>query len=158
MNVFDSSEWDGNPKRIKNNMLIYIRILQYIENEREKCNDSVKQLDIIDTLSSFYEKSDLKIAIKKLIYAKILLEVVNGTRDIEVVTRWQEVDISDPDISFSTEGSGTSALYLRYLVIEPEYLFNVSITLPIAYEPEDTLLSNFFSKYSEIGNDLGKRI
>ncbi len=157
MNLFDFETWRDNNGKTYGNYLIFIRILQYIEIKYIENQKEIYYNELKKDLSLFYSLKDIEIAIKKLLFANVIIETKKGIRNVQFEDRYEDIELGNgDDIVFSTNGGSTSGFYVRRLIIEFEYLLQVAVTTELLVENDDKYCMQIVNNIKNI-NDIEAR-
>ncbi|MCL2299384.1 MAG: hypothetical protein FWC27_04470 [Firmicutes bacterium] len=126
-NLFEAYDWDYNEVVMEQHFMLYIRILQFINFHADK---KVSYATLTNVLSSFFDPTFIAIATKRLIHAKMIYSFKDGEKRAEAKTEWHQVTVDDATLLSSSNG----AYYLKYLICEFEYLYQIAITAPMEKE------------------------
>lgn len=134
-NVFDTMLYKNIESVKVQHFMLNIRILQYFN----MCSggEPTTFLDLSNALEPFFDKENIKNAVKKLTFVHILYSYYEGDENISSKQVWNEVVINDNTV---LELSTTGKFYLEKFICEFEYLYQMALSsiMPIDYVNELT--------------------
>ncbi|MEA5015112.1 MAG: hypothetical protein VB099_11175 [Candidatus Limiplasma sp.] len=160
MNLFDFSEWINDRDKVLKNYMVYIRILQYIEIEYEKTRQEVSFSILRDLLIQLsFDKDVIDMATKKMLYANLIDETRSGIRNIAMSDGYKKISLSSPETVFFTAGEeSTVGFYLKHLIVEPEYLFNMAVTAPMFADTDDKITKEHIATINSMRSSAIRRV
>ena len=122
-NIFDTYLRHNRQNQNIKNFMLYIRILQYL-NIYSKIKEMVYER-LEDELSDFFDISNIKKAVKALVFVRIIYSFHEGDDNVAAKHNSEEVVIENNTPLYL---SPTGEFYLEKLICEFEYIYQMSLS------------------------------
>lgn len=134
-NFFDTSIWDANQTQQIKHFMLFIRILQFFN----MCTDNEGTLydEVKSKLQLFFDENHIKMAIKKLVFVRIIYSFDEGDENISSKQHWKDVVIHD---NTKLRLTPAGKFYLEKFICEFEYLYQMALS---SLMPEESVKELF---------------
>ena len=150
MNLFDMEPW-MNENKANRNYFIFLRIIQYIEIKGRNGDVKVPGVELVNDLSSYFDREDIIIAIKKLLFADIIKETRCGVRNIAQQNSYRDIRIDDATLDimrFETSLMDAAKVYFASLITEFEYIANMAVSIPLYLDNSNPIVQEHLKESS----------